>query len=98
MGLYGSYNVITHVKADRYFQTNAWSCGQKANCHIYQYQNDVTLAGVAVDRDDVNEDAGLWGLEEKKVPFLAPGRVGINKEQVSNGLLLYCRLILRRNN
>lgn len=60
LGVYGSFLVMTSVKADRYFQTYAWSGGQKAPNHIYQYQNDVTVQGIAVDRDCVNEDAGLW--------------------------------------
>lgn len=63
MGVYGSYAVMQSIDADRYFQTYAWSKGQKAPNHIYQYQNDVILAGIAVDRDYVNEDAGLWGGE-----------------------------------
>jgi len=64
MGLYGSYAVTQNIKADRYFQTAAWSGGKKAPNHIYQYSCDVKLAGVAVDRDEVNEDAGLWGGED----------------------------------
>lgn len=60
VGAYGSHRVMQALKVDRYFQTYAWSYGHKANCNIYQYQNDVMLAGVAVDKDYVNEDAGLW--------------------------------------
>ena len=60
MGVYGSYAVMQVVNADRYFQTYAWSGVKQAPNHIYQYQNDVKLAGIAVDKDYVNEDAGLW--------------------------------------
>lgn len=63
LGIYGSYTVVSSVKADCYFQTYAWSGGKTAPNDIYQYQNDVTIAGVAVDRDYVNEDAGLWRKE-----------------------------------
>lgn len=65
LGVYGSYTVMQNIVADRYFQTYAWSGGKQAPNHIYQYQNDVFLQGIAVDRDYVNEDAGLW--EEKKM-------------------------------
>ncbi|ODA41932.1 DUF1906 domain-containing protein [Desulfosporosinus sp. BG] len=63
MGVYGSYIVMQNIKADRYFQTYAWSGGKKAPNHIYQYSNDVKLAGVAVDRDYVNDNAGLWEVK-----------------------------------
>ena len=60
-GAYGPHRVMQALKVDRYYQTYAWSYGcVYAGNHIYQYQNDVTVAGVAVDRDAVNEDAGLW--------------------------------------
>lgn len=59
-GVYGSYAVMNGILADKYFQTYAWSNGQKAPNHIYQYNNNIYLAGVFVDQDYVNEDAGLW--------------------------------------
>ncbi|EGW36447.1 DUF1906 domain-containing protein, partial [Desulfosporosinus sp. OT] len=43
MGVYGSYAVMQAIKADRYFQTYAWSGGKKAPNHIYQYSNDVSV-------------------------------------------------------
>jgi len=67
MGVYGSYTVMQGVKADRYYQTYAWSGGHKVPFHIYQYSNDVTVQGIAVDKDCVNEDAGLWGGEDMKL-------------------------------
>lgn len=60
LGVYGSYYVIKNIKVDKYYQTYAWSKGQKAASHIYQYQNDVMLQGISVDKDYVNTDAGLW--------------------------------------
>ncbi|WP_088187026.1 DUF1906 domain-containing protein [Desulfosporosinus sp. FKA] len=59
-GVYGSYAVMKAIQADKYFQTYAWSNGQKAPNHIYQYNNNIYLASVFVDQDYVNEDAGLW--------------------------------------
>ncbi|AFM39383.1 protein of unknown function (DUF1906) [Desulfosporosinus acidiphilus SJ4] len=59
-GIYGSFSVMKTIQADRYFQTYAWSAGQVAPNHIYQYNNNVSLAGILVDQDYVNNDAGLW--------------------------------------
>lgn len=65
VGIYGSYSVMLAAKGadyppDRYFQTLAWSYGQKAPNHIYQSTNGTPLAGINVDVDYVNDDAGLW--------------------------------------
>lgn len=73
-GAYGSYAVLNalHNSAfppDRYFQTYAWSGVQVfPGNHIYQYQNDVAIAGVALDRDKIQSGAGTWPelLEEVK--------------------------------
>ena len=64
-GSYGPHRVMQALKVDRYFQTYAWSqgCVYEGN-HIYQYSNDVMLAGVAADQDTVSEDAGLWGVKK----------------------------------
>lgn len=69
VGMYGSYRLLTALKnsayqPERYYQTYAWSAGQKFPGHIYQYQNGVTLGGVQVDKDMVQENAGLWYKEE----------------------------------
>lgn len=70
LGAYGSYAVIQTLAAsayapDRYFQTYAWSGGKQfSGNHIYQYSNDVMVAGVALDKDQVSESAGLWKEEE----------------------------------
>lgn len=66
VGIYGSYAVMIATKGasyppDRYFQTLAWSYGKKAPNHIYQATNGTELAGINVDVDYVNDDAGLWG-------------------------------------
>ncbi|KLU66288.1 hypothetical protein DEAC_c16870 [Desulfosporosinus acididurans] len=68
VGAYGSYAVMNALKGadyppDCYFQTYAWSYGKQAPNHIYQYSNEVHVAGVAVDQDYVNDDAGLWAAD-----------------------------------
>ncbi|WP_088227773.1 glycoside hydrolase domain-containing protein [Desulfosporosinus sp. FKB] len=68
VGVYGSFAVLKAMKGadyppDKFFQTYAWSYGDKAPNHIYQYSNNVLVAGFKVDQDYVNEDAGLWTAE-----------------------------------
>lgn len=72
LGIYGSYTVIKSVQADRYYQTYAWSGGQTAPNHIMQYKNDVSLAGIKVDQDYVNDDAGLWFKQTVVAPVVTP--------------------------
>ena len=66
IGVYGSYAVMQALKSsayapDKYWQTYAWSGGQVfQENHIYQYSNDVTLDGMAVDRDQIQNLAGTW--------------------------------------
>jgi hypothetical protein len=75
VGAYGSFDVLTALeptgKVDRYYQTYAWSRKKvyRAN-DIYQYQNGVTIGGVEVDKDEVNNATGLWFKDA--VPALAP--------------------------
>ncbi|NLI93353.1 MAG: DUF1906 domain-containing protein [Peptococcaceae bacterium] len=69
IGAYGSYRVLSALKGssyppDKYYQTYAWSYGQKFPAHIYQYQNGITLKGIEIDRDTVQPDAGLWLKED----------------------------------
>lgn len=63
VGLYGNYNTVMGQKGkvDFYWQTYAWSNGQVADhIHIHQYQNDITVQGVAIDRNDIKQDPGHW--------------------------------------
>lgn len=59
-GVYGSYNVVTAVKAagaaSHLWQTYAWSRGQVADCQIFQYQN-----GEQYDEDKSFGNEGWWG-------------------------------------
>ncbi|PKR82824.1 glycoside hydrolase domain-containing protein [Heyndrickxia camelliae] len=67
VGAYGSYYVMEYLQdkkaVDYFFQTYGWSDGKKADfTHVYQYKIDTTLAGVAVDLDEIRKsDIGAWG-------------------------------------
>lgn len=85
IGAYGSYQVMEALKnspyaPDKYFQTYAWSAGQEFPAHIYQWQNDATIQGMAVDQDTINENAGLWpeigGNDVENIVIYADGDVG----------------------
>ena len=66
VGAYGSYSVMQALQAssnapDKYWQTYAWSSGLVFSGNdIYQYQNDTTLEGVAVDLDTIQYNSGCW--------------------------------------
>ncbi|MDR3585719.1 MAG: DUF1906 domain-containing protein [Desulfosporosinus sp.] len=66
VGAYGSYSVLQALQAssyapDKYWQTYAWSNGMIFSGNdIYQYQNDVTLEGIAVDLDTIQYNSGCW--------------------------------------
>ncbi len=69
-GIYGSYNCIGQAKsrgwALYYWQTYAWSDGKiQSGIHVYQYQNNVTVAGASVDKNDAKStDIGSWNGKE----------------------------------
>ena len=67
LGVYGSYRVINAMKdyADYFWQTYAWSRGAVANfIHMHQYENNVTVAGVKIDRNSILKSPGQWGKAE----------------------------------
>jgi hypothetical protein len=64
---YGNYAVIQVlrdrgvIRTDGGMQTYAWSHGQVvAAPRIYQYENDIVVNGIAIDRCESNGDAGGW--------------------------------------
>lgn len=64
-GVYGSYAVVEAMKASgactHFWQTYAWSNGAKADfIHIYQYENDIVVNGVQIDRDESYGNEGWW--------------------------------------
>jgi hypothetical protein len=62
VGAYGSAAVLETLKGkvDKYYQTYAWSDGVVFPGNIYQYQNSVTIGGVAADKDTINTAPGAW--------------------------------------
>jgi Domain of unknown function (DUF1906)/Putative peptidoglycan binding domain len=75
--LYGSYGVVEAAYAaglgDKHYQTYAWSAGQlSAHAALYQYQNDVTVGGISMDRDRTLQPMrGPWA------DFTAPDPPGV---------------------
>ncbi|MDF2715225.1 MAG: hypothetical protein K0R28_2150 [Paenibacillus sp.] len=64
-GVYGSYAVIEAAKAagacSRFWQTYSWSYGSKADAiHLYQYENDIMVNGIAIDRNESYGNEGWW--------------------------------------
>ncbi|CAM3222413.1 glycoside hydrolase domain-containing protein [Sporolactobacillus spathodeae] len=67
IGAYGSLSVINALHlwqaADCFFQTAAWSAGQKsAHADIYQFKNNQHAGGLIVDWNEIYNDAVLWPL------------------------------------
>lgn len=78
IGIYGSFFVVEEMSrrgaADYFWQTYAWSNGNIPNvAHVYQHQNDTTLAGLSVDIDDFYTDEVTWNYnthEPKEEPVM----------------------------
>ena len=65
LGVYGSYAVCKAMYergvTRKIMQTYAWSRGQVFEHNsIYQYQNDIIVNGIGIDRCESNGDAGGW--------------------------------------
>lgn len=64
LGIYGSYTVMQAIKGkvDYYWQTYAWSRGKVADfITMHQYENDITVAGIRIDRNEIKKHPGCWG-------------------------------------
>jgi len=75
--VYGSYDVMIAVQAasvcSKYWQTYAWSKGQRADfMHVYQYQNGLTANGIGIDLDEGYGDYGGWSLATAAEPVPEP--------------------------
>ncbi|MCS7460897.1 DUF1906 domain-containing protein [Paenibacillus doosanensis] len=95
-GVYGSYSVVEAVMAagacSRAWQTYAWSGGKKsARANIYQYQNDITVNGIAVDLNESYGQEGWWNTAganvslsvsdaNKLIEFMKAGYFAANDE------------------
>jgi len=71
VGVYGSYAVIEEMArrevAKHFWQTLAWSRGQKSQkTNVYQYKNDVSMAGIGIDLNESFGNEGFWNTEVKK--------------------------------
>jgi hypothetical protein len=65
LGIYGEFEICEEMQkrgaVKKIWQTYAWSRGAKVNDpNVYQYENDVTVNGIGIDRDESNGDAGGW--------------------------------------
>ncbi|MBW5447434.1 DUF1906 domain-containing protein [Cohnella sp. CFH 77786] len=76
-GVYGSYAVVEEMAKRRacahFWQTYAWSRGKKSDkANVYQYRNDVRVAGVAVDLNKSYGNEGWWSLkDDEEVPQMS---------------------------
>lgn len=100
LGAYGNYAILNFLHsnnaADYYFQTCAWSGGQRNNfLNIYQYQCDKqnwNNTGLNVDLDNVEkDDIGAWGQVEQVTVAEVPNSDYIGKTLTSkvDGLWYY---------
>lgn len=69
-GVYGSYAVIEEMArrgaCSRFWQTYAWSRGKKSGrVHLYQYRNDVKVAGITVDLNESFGNEGGWTANKR---------------------------------
>lgn len=74
VGVYGSYAVVNALKGkvDYYWQTYAWSKGKIADfIHMHQFQNDIKVAGICLDKDDIKKNPGSWDEMKKQSEQLA---------------------------
>lgn len=82
VGVYGHYGVIEEMArrgACRYFwQTYAWSSGRKSSrAHLWQYKNNVTLAGHTVDYNECYDDSIFWGSSKEVQPPVNTNEIAV---------------------
>ncbi|TFE23677.1 DUF1906 domain-containing protein [Cohnella luojiensis] len=75
-GVYGSYSVIEEMfkrkACDVFWQTYAWSYGKKSeHANVFQYKNNVMVAGVAVDLNESYGGEGWWNTKEEEEPTMS---------------------------
>jgi LysM repeat protein len=84
VGVYGKFETIVLIQtkkmADYFWQTYAWSNGQRAkNLHLFQYKNDTTAYGLSFGIDLVNienAECGACGVKQKvQAPTPIPPKV-----------------------
>lgn len=70
VGVYGSYAVIEEMArrraAKHFWQTYAWSRGQMSQAtNVYQYKNDISMAGIGVDLNESFGNEGFWNTKTR---------------------------------
>jgi len=70
-GVYGSYAVVEEMAkrgaCKHFWQTYAWSRGKKSvHANLYQYQNNVKLAGITVDLNQSFGNEGWWNTKKQE--------------------------------
>lgn len=85
LGVYGSYAVCRAMYergvTSKLMQTYAWSRGQVfPHNSIYQYENDITVNGIGIDRCESNGDAGGWRVGMA----IKPAAPQLSKEVAAN--------------
>ncbi|RED64683.1 DUF1906 domain-containing protein [Cohnella lupini] len=70
-GVYGSYAVVEEMAKRNactcFWQTYAWSQGKKSDhANVYQYQNNVVIAGVSLDLNVSYDGEGWWNTAEEE--------------------------------
>lgn len=104
VGAYGSYDILCALKnslnaPDRYFQTYAWSHGKVCKFNdIYQYQNNVNIAGIPVDRDVIHTSSCLWMPEQSTTQPSTPLQPALNFSYPNNAQVFGDDLYIRDEN
>lgn len=75
-GVYGSYSVVEEMArrkaCDCFWQTYAWSYGNKSgHANVFQYKNNVSVGGVAVDLNDSYGGEGWWNTKKGEEPTMS---------------------------
>ncbi|MDU0200176.1 DUF1906 domain-containing protein [Paenibacillus sp. MAH-36] len=83
LGAYGEYEACKMLRdrgaVSKVWQTYAWSKGAKmSEPNLYQFENDVRVNDIGIDRDESNGDAGGWKVDmaiRKEALSIDPGAV-----------------------
>jgi hypothetical protein len=83
LGAYGEFEACKVLKdrgaVNKVWQTYAWSKGAKmSEPNLYQFENDVQVNGIGIDRDESDGDAGGWKTDmaiKNGAPSIDPAAV-----------------------
>jgi len=82
VGVYGHYGLVEEMArrgACRYFwQTYAWSGGKKSGrAHLWQYKNNVAMAGHTVDYNECYDDSIFWSMSKEEEQPLNSNEIAV---------------------